>query len=235
MGFKAIETEYRGRRFRSRLEARWAVFLDALGLRWEYEPEGFEFDGLRYLPDFHVAEIGWLEIKPLKEPTQDELKKCSAFATNIETMYMLCGEPKLPKVETGKPSDPLLYRIKHGSPFAMMFGKVENADPPHSIIDSRPHWWHQRIEDGSFCLWPIPSFEIVKEQDADFHLVISDSSIVPVVAPFTRKKIDTQPLITAYRAALSARFEFGENGYRQPRKVWPGTDWGKPAYGELPY
>jgi hypothetical protein len=30
-------TEYCGYRFRSRLEARWEVFLDALGLEWEYE------------------------------------------------------------------------------------------------------------------------------------------------------------------------------------------------------
>lgn len=41
---KAIETKYKGYRFRSRLEARWAVFFDALGVRWEYEIEGFEKD-----------------------------------------------------------------------------------------------------------------------------------------------------------------------------------------------
>lgn len=29
---KAIETEYDGHRFRSRLEARWAVFFNAVGL-----------------------------------------------------------------------------------------------------------------------------------------------------------------------------------------------------------
>jgi hypothetical protein len=52
---KAIETEYAGVRFRSRLEARWAVFFDALGIRWEYEPEAFELsDGTRYLPDFRL-------------------------------------------------------------------------------------------------------------------------------------------------------------------------------------
>ena len=236
MGYKAIPTEYNGRLFRSRLEARWAVFFDSLGLHWEYEPEGFDFDGLRYLPDFHVTDIGWLEIKPLKKPTQKELRKCSAFATNIESMYMLCGTPKLPKIGTVKADRPMsAYQLKQGSSYAMMFCKVENANPPHSIIDPRPHWWHQRIEDGSFCLWPIPSFEVVKEQDAHFHLVISDSAIVPVVAPFTRKKIDTPPLVAAYKAALSARFEFGENGYRRPRKVWPGTDWGEPAHGELPF
>jgi len=49
---KAIETSYKGYLFRSRLEARWAVFFDALGIVWEYEREGFELDGLRYLPDF---------------------------------------------------------------------------------------------------------------------------------------------------------------------------------------
>ena len=38
---KAIETVYNGYRFRSRLEARWAVFFDAMQIRYEYEPEGF--------------------------------------------------------------------------------------------------------------------------------------------------------------------------------------------------
>ncbi len=62
---RAIETRYAGHRFRSRLEARWAVFLDTLDLDWQYEPEGFNLeDGTRYLPDFHVDGVGWLEIKP---------------------------------------------------------------------------------------------------------------------------------------------------------------------------
>lgn len=50
---KAINTEYKGYRFRSRLEARWAVFFDACGVEWEYEPEGYDLgDGIYYLPDF---------------------------------------------------------------------------------------------------------------------------------------------------------------------------------------
>jgi hypothetical protein len=60
-----IETRYEGCLFRSRLEARWAVFMDTLGVRWRYEPEGFTLDdGTRYLPDFFVDGIGWIEIKP---------------------------------------------------------------------------------------------------------------------------------------------------------------------------
>jgi len=54
-GIKAIQTSYRGYLFRSRLEARWAIFFDALGLKWEYEPEGFDLgDAGWYLPDFKV-------------------------------------------------------------------------------------------------------------------------------------------------------------------------------------
>lgn len=55
MDIRPIETIYNGYKFRSRLEARWAVFFDALGVKYEYEPEGFLLpSGKRYLPDFRV-------------------------------------------------------------------------------------------------------------------------------------------------------------------------------------
>lgn len=55
---QAIETEYAGRRFRSRLEARWAVFLDHLDLKWLYEPQGYLLgNGERYLPDYAGCRI----------------------------------------------------------------------------------------------------------------------------------------------------------------------------------
>lgn len=65
---KPIETRYAGYRFRSRLEARWGVFFNALGLSWEYEPEGFVLDdGTHYLPDFRVktpqGDDIWYEVK----------------------------------------------------------------------------------------------------------------------------------------------------------------------------
>ena len=51
---KAIPTEYKGYLFRSRLEARWAVFFDAMGIEYEYESEGLVLsDGSWYLPDFY--------------------------------------------------------------------------------------------------------------------------------------------------------------------------------------
>ncbi len=44
----AIATTYRGIRFRSRTEARWAAFFDELHWPWEYEPH----DLVWYVPDF---------------------------------------------------------------------------------------------------------------------------------------------------------------------------------------
>lgn len=62
---KPIETHYKGYRFRSRLEARWAVFFDAIGIRYLYEPEGFRLsDGTLYLPDFYLPESkAFFEVK----------------------------------------------------------------------------------------------------------------------------------------------------------------------------
>ena len=58
MDIKPIETVYSGYKFRSRLEARWAVFFDACGVNWEYEPEGFDLgDGLWYLPDLLLHDV----------------------------------------------------------------------------------------------------------------------------------------------------------------------------------
>ena len=44
----AIPTVYKGRQYRSRLEARWAAFFDLLGWKAEYEP----YDLGRWSPDF---------------------------------------------------------------------------------------------------------------------------------------------------------------------------------------
>lgn len=53
---RAIETAYDGRLFRSRAEARWAAFFKALGLVYEYEPEGMRLpDGRGYLVDFRIT------------------------------------------------------------------------------------------------------------------------------------------------------------------------------------
>lgn len=79
MSIKPIETAYKGYRFRSRLEARWAVFFDAVGLDWEYEKEGFDIDGSWYLPDFYIPKRKyWIEIKG--EPRNEDIVKIIGLA-----------------------------------------------------------------------------------------------------------------------------------------------------------
>ena len=61
-----IMTRYKGYRFRSRTEARWAVYLDKAQIIWEYEPQGYCLEnGELYLPDFWLPRDGaFLEVKP---------------------------------------------------------------------------------------------------------------------------------------------------------------------------
>lgn len=63
---KAIETFYADHYFRSRLEARWAVYFDSLGIQWIYEHEGYVLSsGVNYLPDFYLPALDMhVEIKP---------------------------------------------------------------------------------------------------------------------------------------------------------------------------
>lgn len=96
--FRVLPTEYAGFTFRSRTEARWAVFFDALNLKWDYEREGFEFNGQRYLPDFWLAELDrWLEVKGTV-PTRDEKEKAQWLADGTGYYVLLAfGEPSLPQ------------------------------------------------------------------------------------------------------------------------------------------
>lgn len=75
---KPIETYYKGYKFRSRLEARWAVFFDELGINWRYEHEGYKlYDGTWYLPDFWLPTFNggmFVEVKP--KFTEEETQKC---------------------------------------------------------------------------------------------------------------------------------------------------------------
>lgn len=106
MDIKPIETVYNGYRFRSRLEARWAVFFDAIGAKWEYEPEGFELpDGTKYLPDFLLKNVQgrgadeiYVEIKG-KLTDQDE-HKIEQFGVHYEEKY---DGNELQLLKLGKP------------------------------------------------------------------------------------------------------------------------------------
>ena len=90
---KAIETRYKGFLFRSRIEARYAVFLDCMGFMWDYEAEGFDLDGIMYLPDFWLPDVRmFAEVKPTIEKM--EFQKVMALAKNsLRPVLLLVGLP----------------------------------------------------------------------------------------------------------------------------------------------
>ena len=98
---EAIQTVYNGYKFRSRLEARYAVMFDSMGLTWSYEPEGFIlFDGTWYLPDFYIKEIdSYIEVKPYyeKDTHSKLLEKWSISSYKrliiLDSTYMEYGSP----------------------------------------------------------------------------------------------------------------------------------------------
>lgn len=103
---KPLPTEYNGVLFRSRTEARWAVYFDALGIEWHYEPQHFRLsDGGFYKPDFYLPRMGfvadgggsvgmYVEVKPRNAP-DGMFDKARAFAeTMSQTVLLLDGGPR---------------------------------------------------------------------------------------------------------------------------------------------
>jgi hypothetical protein len=177
---KPIETRYNGRRFRSRVEARWAVAFDHLGLKYDYEREGYDLDGNWYLPDFHLPEIDcWIEVKG-QEPSQQELNLCSLLAKKLgKRVFIAIGPPSL-----GSEQFVLIRPDGSTEPHRYMLLEDRRTD--------REYWF------ASTC-------------GTDF--ILEAFSIGPEHGPpHDRYPLVRDLLTKAFSAALSARFEHGEEG-----------------------
>jgi hypothetical protein len=186
MTLKAIETQYKGYRFRSRLEARWAVFFDSLGIEWDFEKEGFELPNGngRYLPDFYLPRWDyWVEVKGSMDQFQQDAERIAWFVDygNMPGAGLVILGP-IPDVSELQPSQrivhPLLTWAKGIALSYVAFGSIE-------LFRSKV-WEFASAPD--LPLYPYPDHQVGKNhQDDSKHLA-------------------------AYRAARSARFEFGEAG-----------------------
>jgi hypothetical protein len=220
---RAIETNYKGYRFRSRLEARWAVFFDAMRIEWMYEPEGFESrngegDIVRYLPDFYLPESGtWVEVKG--KWTLDESKKIldildfdsplwnfadSGYKLNYQQLeaiglkhdgrgLLLLSD--IPKIDHGRVFFPLL---QHEKGVVLRFAELEYhvLPSPVDVVDLA-----RQINGVKFfnpCLDKFSSCE----QD-----VLDVFQTQPIAIEC---KLANIGLINAFNKARSARFEHGE-------------------------
>lgn len=199
----AIQTEYAGHLFRSRLEARWAVFFDHAGIKWQYELQGYECKGHRYLPDFYLPDSNdFVEVKGDPEG----LKK------DHERMSAILGE-----------SSPLPGFIEGGSKLLLLgdIPRVTTETVFHNFI-----YYNGSLPKSAWCLFVTMRDGSVKPFDVDDGILASlfglshkypgvgnqhlrvESKLIQT--PGTFRKIND-----AYDAARKARFEHGECGGRR--------------------
>ncbi|WP_448634245.1 hypothetical protein [Pedobacter panaciterrae] len=235
---KALETMYRGRRFRSWLEARWAIFFDAVDIGWEYETEGFEIGSTKYLTDFKLSSFGsnnvnlFVEIKP-NRPTFEEIRKCYEVSIGTNTdMLLLCGTPGLP--EFSKLGED--WNLKTGY-VALHFPAKQLQGDKHIATEysvwsesCRFELFQTDSEGHSFDCWPIYwiideidssnySFSILSNVDSKTNELFELYGVNPFGTNirshyFSRnpngRSINHERLIYGYQVAIGARFEHDE-------------------------
>jgi hypothetical protein len=217
---KAIETEYGGCRFRSRLEARWAVFFDTLRIPWEYEVEGFETSAGPYLPDFRIripqikqwpGTYQWFEVKPGSAP--EDARHAALAAETGTPLIVARGIPRDYAGQMLGWRSPLLLHGVHDQPWPVAF--TDGSWGRHQT-------WLRRWSNGLYCSlgdnrhWC--QEDMAETLDGAPHLALytSGGAVQPRGAPALCSG-DYSPLLApgidaAYTAARSARFEFGETG-----------------------
>lgn len=82
----AIPTMHNGVQFRSRLEARWAEFFDALMWRCAYEP----FDLPGWIPDFALLGAGTKKVSPVLVEVKPVFSFPKDTAAEIDKAYPRC-------------------------------------------------------------------------------------------------------------------------------------------------
>jgi hypothetical protein len=227
---KAIETYYKGYRFRSRLEARWAVFFDAMGLRWEYEPQGFNLPDCspeyndnvkwtKYLPDFLLPDLQcWCEVKG--NITMDNVRLlCDASVidwglpdvrkdTNGPALLLLGKIPEFGQVPAG-----IMFNWHKGSVLTSLYG-FEN---PHKDLKN---FYNMYYFNG--CSWE----NTIYGDSCDFYKKVAKKVIdfidmshfweTTLNAKFYKGAWPEEALnykaIYAANLARQARFEHGECG-----------------------
>lgn len=154
-----IQTWYKNYHMRSRLEARWSVFFDALGLAWRYEVEGFDLGAAGYyLPDFWLPELRlWCEVKGAEPPAGD-LRKLQALAEGQgSNVLLLVGDPGAPEPKAEYYDWPYSARLFIGD-----FPAVAPLTAHHYLggdrLESLAAFLQEKVEDG-LLTGPAPAFD----------------------------------------------------------------------------
>lgn len=187
---KAIETVYKGYKFRSRLEARWAIFFDTLGIEWEFEKEGYVLStGQKYLPDFFLPKSKtFVEVKG-ELPNLKYIEMMKRFSSEINGPVMLV---------VGLPSnqDIILYAFNNEGN-----GTVELTHI--SIYGS---------VDGEIIFHTYFGEPLYRERCGEVLNVVSKSSLRTIDLIMKSKRGMNNDLVEAFRKSKQAQFEHGKKG-----------------------
>ena len=205
---KPIDTIFKGNRFRSRLEARWAVFFDELRIKYDYEPEGYALaEHGNYLPDFWLPEFKlWVEVKPNSPENLPVHKKTKAHEKAMALMRMT-SYPVLLCIGQPKTDWNYLYicdTTDSGGGYGEFYATFGGINKPLILI-------HDERADISFHTtdWePLERFKNLITAGNDYHGGPEDIDNMEFCQILP--KGDTP----SYKAALKAkqaRFEFGQN------------------------
>lgn len=195
MAIQPIQTRYHGYKFRSRLEARYAVYFDEMGIQWEYEPQGFVLtNGVCYLPDFYLPELRvWVEIKPNRDIPYSDCQKVARFAhEKEEPCLLIVGTPGKQRMYLlDADIDPIFcYATTH----EFYLSEFTSEDEAKSYLFE----WLDEQRLVNFCITPIPCWEYKK---LEWKILYEHQP------PYVAHKAQS-----AINKARSARFEFGESG-----------------------
>lgn len=90
---KPIPTYYDGIKYRSRLESRFAYYLDLNNIRYEYEAEGYTFKDMFYVPDFLLEGWIYIELKPIGYSIQINEKEWEKYLYKLSLFSLYIGKP----------------------------------------------------------------------------------------------------------------------------------------------
>lgn len=216
----AIETSYKGYRFRSRLEARWAVFFDALDIEWEYEPQGYKVGPNKrpYLPDFLLPKLrAFVEVKGDPERLDLELLADLVRSNRDGSFVLILGQ--IPLLEPfAIPTHAMLmpaYDWQMKSPPLSMVHRALAAvqtlpEEERVVVEEFMAYERRTAVSYQRCIF------LSGSKDAG-HLPVGFPNLLDsaadVLSPEPVWHVLPMPRIQrAYEAARSARFEHGENG-----------------------
>ena len=146
---EALKTEYNGTQYRSRTEARWAVFFDEIRIDFEYEKEYLTLPSkVRYLPDFYLPQFSaYLEVKPNSDSiVTEECVKARELASDLQ------GTDTNVWLATGGPSE------NNGNIIPLSdWDKSDDIEHILSVTENRYIFWQDRRDEGMYWLHAVDS------------------------------------------------------------------------------